>query len=79
MPDYLSRQQLKKKVIDRWENEGGKIYAEETKSLESSQPDEQEREGNRPPSSHGDGSNAGIKRSGKSSDISRNFDFIKGE
>lgn len=25
MPDYVSKKKLKKKVIDRWENEGGNI------------------------------------------------------
>ena len=24
MPDYVSRKKLEKKVIDRWENEGGR-------------------------------------------------------
>lgn len=25
MPDYVSRKKLKKKVLDRWENEGGNL------------------------------------------------------
>lgn len=25
MPDYISRKKLKKKVLDRWENEGGMV------------------------------------------------------
>lgn len=28
MPDIISRQRLMKKVLDRWENEGGRIIAE---------------------------------------------------
>lgn len=27
MPDYVSRKKLKKKVLDRWENEGGNVSA----------------------------------------------------
>ncbi len=25
MPDFVSRKKLKKKVLDRWENEGGNV------------------------------------------------------
>lgn len=35
MPDFISRKKLKKKVLDRWENEGGKISAGGKKSSES--------------------------------------------
>ena len=28
MPDPIARKRLKKKMIDRWENEGGKIAAD---------------------------------------------------
>ena len=28
MPDYVSRKKLKKKVLDRWENEGGRPAAD---------------------------------------------------
>lgn len=35
MPDPITRERLKKKVLDRWENEGGKICTE----VESSSPD----------------------------------------
>jgi hypothetical protein len=30
MPDYISRQILKIKALDRWENEGGSICADRT-------------------------------------------------
>jgi hypothetical protein len=28
MPDYIARKRLKQKVLERWENEGGKINTE---------------------------------------------------
>jgi hypothetical protein len=31
MPDFVSRKRLKKKVIDRWENEGGATSADRKK------------------------------------------------
>ena len=30
MPDYIGRKRLKKKMLDRWENEGGKVSSEQT-------------------------------------------------
>jgi hypothetical protein len=30
MPDYISRQMLKIKALERWENEGGRIFADQT-------------------------------------------------
>ena len=30
MPDPIARKRLKKKMLDRWENEGGRIAAETT-------------------------------------------------
>lgn len=30
MPDPIARQRLKKKMLDRWENEGGAIVADTT-------------------------------------------------
>lgn len=30
MPDPIARERLKKKVLDRWENEGGRIAADPT-------------------------------------------------
>ena len=32
MPNYEARKRLKKKMLDRWENEGGKIAADSTKA-----------------------------------------------
>lgn len=31
MPDYVSRKKLKKKVLNRWENEGGRPAADNNK------------------------------------------------
>ena len=45
MPGYTSRKRLKKKVLDRWENEGGMIPDKQTKTLESGSPDERVNEG----------------------------------
>jgi hypothetical protein len=30
MPDQMARKRLKKKMLDRWENEGGRISADPT-------------------------------------------------
>lgn len=30
MPDNIERKRLKKKMLDRWENEGGKVSTEST-------------------------------------------------
>jgi len=38
MPDFVSRKRLKKKVIDRWENEGGRTSADRTKAASASPP-----------------------------------------
>ena len=46
MPDYITRKRLKKKVLDRWENEGGKIIADQTSADESSPTSAHESEGN---------------------------------
>jgi hypothetical protein len=32
MPDPIARKRLKKKMLDRWENEGGRIAADTTTS-----------------------------------------------
>ena len=47
MPDYISRKKLKKKAIDRWENEGGKISDSGKKSPESSPPPKRKRKKDR--------------------------------
>ena len=37
MPDPIARKRLKKKMLDRWENEGGRI-ATDTTSADASRP-----------------------------------------
>ena len=39
MPDPIARKRLKKKMLDRWENEGGRIAADTTSS-DSNRPSE---------------------------------------
>ena len=51
MPDHIARKRLKKKMLDRWENEGGMISADLTSAHESSPTSEQESEGNQPSAS----------------------------
>jgi hypothetical protein len=34
MPDKIARKRLKKKMLDRWENEGGRITADPTSAEE---------------------------------------------
>ncbi|MCW5961613.1 MAG: hypothetical protein KIS76_15725 [Pyrinomonadaceae bacterium] len=47
MPDFVSRKKLKKKVVDRWENDGGKIVADGKKSPENIIPPKRKRKKNR--------------------------------
>ena len=35
MPDLSSRKRLKKKALERWENEGGRICADSTTTIDS--------------------------------------------
>jgi hypothetical protein len=35
MPDHITRKRLKKRMLDRWENEGGRIAADPTSADES--------------------------------------------
>ncbi len=35
MPDYISKKKLKRKVIERWENEGGRLCDEKRETPES--------------------------------------------
>lgn len=46
MTDCTKRKLLKKKVIDRWENEGGRVSAGPTVEDECGQPIDRESEGN---------------------------------
>jgi hypothetical protein len=39
MPDYIFRRTFKRKALDRWENEGGMICADETGIIKSGSPD----------------------------------------
>lgn len=39
MQKNISKQRLKKKVLDRWENEGGKVLADQTGIIKSRAPD----------------------------------------
>lgn len=39
MLDYISGQILKKKALDRWENESGRICADQTGVIKSGSPD----------------------------------------
>ena len=38
MPDPISRKRLKKKMLDRWENEGGRVAADPTSTSPTSEP-----------------------------------------
>ena len=52
MPDYITRKRLKQKVLERWENEGGKINADPSIADKSSPKGDHESEGNQPHTSH---------------------------
>lgn len=47
MPDFVSREKLKKKVLDRWENEGGNVSASGKNSPESDLPPKRKRKKSR--------------------------------
>lgn len=47
MPDFVSRKKLKKKVLDRWENEGGSLSADEKKAAATEVPPKRKRKKNR--------------------------------
>lgn len=38
MPDYIARRRLKQKVLERWENEGGRIEAADITSAHRNNP-----------------------------------------
>ena len=46
MPDNIERKRLKKKMLDRWENEGGRITADPVIANESNSTSQREGEGN---------------------------------
>ena len=51
MPDQIARKRLKKKVLDRWENEGGRISADPTCADEGRPASGHKGEGNQPSAS----------------------------
>ena len=51
MPDDNTRKRLKKKMLDRWENEGGRIAADSTISSESNPASNADSKDNRTPAS----------------------------
>jgi len=58
MPDPIARKRLKKKMLDRWENEGGKI-AIDTTSADASGPTRADKDHSRKQSSQGYNSTVG--------------------
>ncbi len=62
MPDPIARKRLKKKMLDRWENEGGKI-ATDTTSVDVSGPPSEEKGQGRKLSSPGDNATVGAPAS----------------
>lgn len=54
MPDQLARKRLKKKVLDRWENEGGRISTDPTSEDEGRPTRGLKGEGKRPSASQDD-------------------------
>ena len=45
MGDYIARKRLKKKMLDRWENEGGKVSSEQTTADRDGPTNDDQREG----------------------------------
>ena len=64
MPDQIARKRLKKKMLDRWENEGGMINADPTRPDEGTQTSGHEGGGKQLSASHDD-STAGAPASPK--------------
>ena len=58
MPDPIARKRLKKKMVDRWENEGGRV-ATDTTSVDASRPTSEDEAHGKKLSSPGDSSTAG--------------------
>jgi hypothetical protein len=55
MPDPIARKRLKKKMLDRWENEGGSISADPTSADEATQTSSHKGEGKQLSDSRDDG------------------------
>jgi hypothetical protein len=64
MPDPIARKRLKKKMLDRWENEGGSI-ATDTTSADASRPSNANKAQGKKLSSPSDSSTAGAPASPK--------------
>lgn len=64
MGDPIARKRLKKKMVDRWENEGGRIAADTTSADSSTAPSEDKDHGTKP-SSPSDNSTVGAPASPK--------------
>ena len=62
MSDPIARKRLKKRMLDRWENEGGRI-ATDTTSADASGPRSEDKGRGRKRSSPGDSSTAGTPAS----------------
>jgi len=62
MSDPKARQRLKKKMLDRWENEGGRI-ATDTTSADASGPASEDKGHGRKRSSPSDNSTVGVAES----------------
>ena len=62
MPDYVARKRLKKKMLDRWENEGGKVSSEQTTAGKDGTTNDRPSEGKQVSASH-DNSTGGIPAS----------------
>ena len=64
MPDPIARKRLKKKMLDRWENEGGSI-ATDTTSADAGRPASEDTAHDKKLSSAGNNSTAGAAASPK--------------
>ena len=62
MPDPIARKRLKKKMLDRWENEGGRI-ATDTTSADASRPTSEDKRQGRKLSSPSDKSSDSVPAS----------------
>ena len=62
MSDPIARKRLKKKMLDRWENEGGRVAADTT-SADASRPTSEDKGHGRKLSSQSDNSTVGTPAS----------------
>ena len=62
MADYIARKRLKKKMLDRWENEGGKVSSEQITADKGGPSNDHPSEGKQVSASHDD-STGGIPAS----------------